>query len=542
MGGNAEVTKNNEEFDARRRDESSSSPTAEYEGGAGSTLAGFSAAFGESPNNGAKLVGNRSLSLSVNSNVRGTALRQVQRSYGNQFVQRALIQRKTNAGGIQRQCACGGSCPTCRASSTTPVPSIQSKTDDTKQNSSSVDEAVIPPGEGEPLDGQTKGFMESRFRHDFRDVRVHTDEGAAASAQSLNANAFTRGRDIYFSRGKYAPHTREGQTLLAHELTHTVQQGNGATPTQNSKQEIAVGHPNDPLEHEADQIANSIHFGGVPQTSSQSAAAVQRQPDAGTPDAGTSANPDAGASNLAGVPASAQSPVAALRDAMAEQNPIAGIGNWPKAFGILDPLSMRDMLSTIVALNPSERELLVWNKGSAVSFNSARILGAFDAVRQAHDPTVDQYTLNTNAWKDLTPEDQAVINSYIISIKFPEREATALTQAGRFKPTGTSHQDVLQQMELIQRNLAGAQADAALIGIETKFDVVKYGVDQRQQRFRIAQDKEEITKWSVQVAGQLDIVRRSALAVTFVRQRLEATAKAVKGEVPDYIRKPLTTM
>jgi hypothetical protein len=117
MGGNAEVTKNTEEFDARRRNEERSSPTSEYDGGGGSTLAGFSAAFGESPNNGAKLVANQALSLSVNSNVRGTALRQIQRSYGNQFVQRALIQRKVNAGPIQRQCACGGSCPTCRASS-----------------------------------------------------------------------------------------------------------------------------------------------------------------------------------------------------------------------------------------------------------------------------------------------------------------------------------------------------------------------------------------------------------------------------------------
>jgi len=58
-------------------------------------------------------------------------------------------------------------------------------------------------------------------------VRLHTDEGAACAANSLGARAFTHGRDIFFNRGEYAPHTRAGRHLLAHELTHVVQQSRG---------------------------------------------------------------------------------------------------------------------------------------------------------------------------------------------------------------------------------------------------------------------------------------------------------------------------
>lgn len=67
--------------------------------------------------------------------------------------------------------------------------------------------------------------MESRLGHDFSMVRVHTDEQAAASAQMVGALAYTVGRDIVFGPGRFAPGTSHGQHLLAHELTHVVQQG-----------------------------------------------------------------------------------------------------------------------------------------------------------------------------------------------------------------------------------------------------------------------------------------------------------------------------
>jgi Domain of unknown function (DUF4157) len=88
---------------------------------------------------------------------------------------------------------------------------------------------------GRPLDAATRAFMEPRFGYDFSQVRVHTDARADAAAASLGAVAFTAGSDIAFRSGEYAPETAGGRRLLAHELTHVVQQsaqqsGAAATP------------------------------------------------------------------------------------------------------------------------------------------------------------------------------------------------------------------------------------------------------------------------------------------------------------------------
>jgi hypothetical protein len=82
-------------------------------------------------------------------------------------------------------------------------------------------------GGGQPLAESTRRSMESRFGNDFSGVRVHTDSRAVGAARDLNAQAFTRGQDIYFGAGRYQPGTPPGQRLLAHELTHVVQQGGG---------------------------------------------------------------------------------------------------------------------------------------------------------------------------------------------------------------------------------------------------------------------------------------------------------------------------
>ncbi|MDJ0592861.1 MAG: DUF4157 domain-containing protein [Pleurocapsa sp. MO_226.B13] len=79
-------------------------------------------------------------------------------------------------------------------------------------------------GTGKPLSKSTRAFMEPRFGHDFSGVRVHTDSHAASTAGELNAQAFTTGQDVFFGSGHYEPHTTKGKSLLAHELTHTIQQ------------------------------------------------------------------------------------------------------------------------------------------------------------------------------------------------------------------------------------------------------------------------------------------------------------------------------
>jgi hypothetical protein len=76
----------------------------------------------------------------------------------------------------------------------------------------------------QPLDRQTRSFMEQRFGHDFGHVRVHLDAKAADSAKSVQAQAYAVGSHVVFGAGRYAPDTEEGRRLIAHELTHVVQQ------------------------------------------------------------------------------------------------------------------------------------------------------------------------------------------------------------------------------------------------------------------------------------------------------------------------------
>jgi len=77
---------------------------------------------------------------------------------------------------------------------------------------------------GQPIPEDSRQFFESRFGHDFSNVRLHTDGVAAKSAQSINALAYTTGNNIVFNSGQYSPGSQEGQRLMAHELTHVVQQ------------------------------------------------------------------------------------------------------------------------------------------------------------------------------------------------------------------------------------------------------------------------------------------------------------------------------
>ncbi len=80
-------------------------------------------------------------------------------------------------------------------------------------------------GGGTALPGNTRQFMESRFNADFSGVRIHTDSTAEHLSSSVHAKAFAHGNDIYFNSRQFSPHSIEGGTLLAHELTHTIQQG-----------------------------------------------------------------------------------------------------------------------------------------------------------------------------------------------------------------------------------------------------------------------------------------------------------------------------
>lgn len=80
-------------------------------------------------------------------------------------------------------------------------------------------------GQGSPIPEEIKNKLESTFAADFSGIRIHTDATAADLSQEINAQAFTTGKDVFFNQGKFKPGTKEGLHLLAHELTHTIQQG-----------------------------------------------------------------------------------------------------------------------------------------------------------------------------------------------------------------------------------------------------------------------------------------------------------------------------
>ena len=86
-------------------------------------------------------------------------------------------------------------------------------------------------GPGQPLERSTRQTMEAQFGYDFSQVRIHTDRQASDSARAINSVAYTVGRDIVFAGGRYSPASPNGKRLLAHELTHVVQQGAAPTST-----------------------------------------------------------------------------------------------------------------------------------------------------------------------------------------------------------------------------------------------------------------------------------------------------------------------
>ena len=137
----------------------------------------------------------------------------------------------------------------------TPVWSTRGAASSQTDPGHSVDRALASPARS--LDPATRAAMEPRFGHDFSRVRIHTGGQADASARALDANAYTVGRDIVFGRDRYSPHSPEGRRLLAHELTHVVQQG-FSTGSHAPRQARRLGAADDVLEADADRAADSV--------------------------------------------------------------------------------------------------------------------------------------------------------------------------------------------------------------------------------------------------------------------------------------------
>lgn len=132
---------------------------------------------------------------------------------------------------------------------------------------------------GQPLAPDVRGEMEGRLGHDFGDVRVHTDNAAHESAKSVSAHAYTVGSNVVFQRDMYDPSSTAGKTMLAHELTHVVQQRAGAVDGTPAAGGIRLSDPSDRFEREAASTAERVMSTPqpAPMTATASGPAVQRE-------------------------------------------------------------------------------------------------------------------------------------------------------------------------------------------------------------------------------------------------------------------------
>jgi|KBSMisStandDraft_5_1062788.scaffolds.fasta_scaffold55300_3 hypothetical protein len=152
----------------------------------------------------------------------GRSLLQLQKQYGNRYVKRVVALARDTAAH--------------------------------EEASANVEQAISRErGGGQPLDSGVRRHMESALSADFGGVRVHTDNQAHTLNRELSARAFTTGQDIFFRKGAYEPGTSQGRELIAHELTHVVQQ-DGATVSR----QFSVSQPGDAHEVEAEQTARAI--------------------------------------------------------------------------------------------------------------------------------------------------------------------------------------------------------------------------------------------------------------------------------------------
>ncbi|MDM0109638.1 DUF4157 domain-containing protein [Variovorax sp. J22R24] len=180
---------------------------------------------------------------------------------GNQALQRAAraagVQRTAAPALLQRQCAA------CAAQheGDERLPDVQPARGSGNSGSGVLDEAsanevvAVQRGGGAPLAPAQRAYFEPRFGRDFGDVRVHTGDRAARSAQSLAARAYTAGSDVVFAAGEFTPDSSGGRKLLAHELAHIVQQRAGV------RLKGGIGVDGDEHERQADAVAERVAAG-----------------------------------------------------------------------------------------------------------------------------------------------------------------------------------------------------------------------------------------------------------------------------------------
>lgn len=208
-----------------------------------------------------RFVGHPTLTHPANGPLQAIYLRRAQHAYGNRFVQRVASRAQLTSEGDDVIDAVSAPQSTLPLSAPQTSRRVQSHAVDATGTAAEDRELIPRDSSGHPLDAQTRVFMESRFGADFGQVRVHADAPAAESTKALDADAYTTGQDIYFAATRYTPTSGEGRQLLAHELTHVIQQRDAGrlVPTaMHGHSGVSVGRADDLLEREADDVADAV--------------------------------------------------------------------------------------------------------------------------------------------------------------------------------------------------------------------------------------------------------------------------------------------
>jgi hypothetical protein len=200
----------------------------------------------------AAFLGDPRFSHSANNTQKAGLVTELQQNYGNAYVQKVvgLIQAKKD----------------------------ESAPEEEPEFAGIVQRIAEEKGSGQPLEPKARSEMEAAFNRDFSGVRIHTDVIADKLSKELDAEAFTSGKDIFFKKGTYAPQQSQGKELLAHELTHTMQQGIARSES------APIGQRNNSLEQQAIKLGQAVSEGHrvSVQTLSALPRLQQAKPSAGT--------------------------------------------------------------------------------------------------------------------------------------------------------------------------------------------------------------------------------------------------------------------
>ncbi len=148
-------------------------------------------------------------------------------------------------------------------------------------NPQQLSEALSNSGSGASLDSGAREFLEPKFGHSFENVKIHADGRADELSKSVGARAFTTGQDVYFREGEYKPGSPEGRHLLAHELTHTIQQSRGSVSGTNIGGGVSISEPGDSFEQEASSAADTVTRGGQVAVGGTAGNSIQRSTASG---------------------------------------------------------------------------------------------------------------------------------------------------------------------------------------------------------------------------------------------------------------------